>query len=108
MLAYNTMVNRVTGVSPYFALFRQNCQLPLDLVLLLPTKQEYRNPKSKAEFYFHDLHERFYSTYAYILKNQDSYILKEADCPYYTMNHQKVNVGDIVYYFSLHAQPGVL
>ena len=42
-----------------------------------------------------------------MLKNQDSYLQKEADRPDRTMSHQKVNVGDIVYYFSRRAQPGV-
>ena len=71
VLAYNTMMNRVTGVSPYFAVFGRNCQLPLDLVLAAPGSTNSQQASTEAESYIRDLRQRFRAIYSYMLKNQD-------------------------------------
>ena len=107
-LAYNTMIHRVTGVSPYYAVFGRQCVLPLDLVMCLPVQASQSEQDRDPTRYTIDLREKFRAIYQYMEKNQDSYIARQNARPDKTLDHQRVDVGDIVYYYSLRAQPGLV
>ena len=106
VLAYNTMENCVTGVTPFFAVYGCQARLPIDLIMQLPADDEKPDDLGDNLRIVVNLRDKFRINMKYMLENQDSYLNHESSQPDRTLDRQKVAIGDIVYYFSQPAQVG--
>ena len=107
VLAINTTVNRVTGVSPYFAVYGRNCNLPIDLVLSLPTDPVDLDATNDPQRFGLNMRAKFRRIYQYMISQQDAEVARDVTQHTRTIENMKIRVGDQVYYFSNRAQPGL-
>ena len=67
VMAYNTTVNRITGVTPFEAVFGRNPVLPIDLIFL------FQHPaQSTFSEHIADMHRKFSEICEKMLKNTES------------------------------------
>ena len=100
LLAINTTVNHVTGVSLYYAVYGPDRNLPLDLVMAVPGEPGKYSSTINPQLFGLNIKACFQCIYAFMLQNQDSYIAREQIKPSKILNGQELHVGDQVYYFS--------
>ena len=89
-MAYNTKVSHATGVTPYLALFGRECRLPVDLIIPSP-----EDLSTVADHVRHAV-TNFTTIYAYMRKNQDAVIRRNAKL--YTGSTHDFKIGDNVWY----------
>ena len=106
VLAINSSTNRVTGVSPYFATFGREANLPLDIIMDVPGEVEQPNLNEPQLFALH-IRQKFRDIYQYMMLNQDKHIHKEISNAALSATHERIEQGDMVYYFCPRAVPGI-
>ena len=90
-LAYNTKVNKTTGMTPFHAMMGREARLPVEIVIEAPTKK-HENP----EIYADELINRFVKIYAFMRKNQNATIRRNAKL--YTRTTKEFHPQDEVWY----------
>ena len=101
VMAYNTTINRETGMSPYEVVFGKRATLPVDLVFPFPRKEGI----SKSN-YVEDLKRRFSKIARQVCEAQDSSLsLKQSH--YQARDPKPFQKGDVVYYFLGRVKPGL-
>ena len=100
-MAYNTTINRITGVSPFEAMFGRNPILPLDLIF------PFKHP-SQVTFSEHiaSMRQRFSDICEKVVLNTKSAIARK-NANYQGRKPPPFQVGDVVYYFLTRVRPGL-
>ena len=93
VMAYNTAENRVTGVSPYWAVFGTAPILPADIIFPLQRKE-----MMSFSTYIENLKLRFQRIYEQICKNQNASLMID-NAKYQARSPVMFKPGDSVYYF---------
>ena len=101
VMAYNTTINRITGVSPFEAMFGRNPILPLDLIF------PFKHP-SQVTFSEHiaTMRQRFSDICEKVVFNTKSAIARK-NANYQGRKPPPFQVGDVVYYFLTRVRPGL-
>ena len=101
LLAYNSTVNRVTGVTPFQAVFGHNIKLPIDLVFPFSSQIDENwtshigNLRSKLSKLYHD-----------ICVHQKQVFMRE-NMKYQGKPTPQLQVGDTVFYFMARVKPNL-
>ena len=103
VFVYNTMKNRITGVSPYFAVFGREPQIPARLLF----DMNLQNDTQKFSDYIEDIKNRFQQIHQKMVETQRTQVQKEIDRDERDGRGESFNVGDQVYIFSAKSRPGV-
>ena len=90
--AYNTKVNAITKVTPFFAFTGREACLPLDLLVALPKAEQSTVSESVR-----DTLERIRKIYAYVRSNGEAVIKRNANL--YTGRKNEYTAGQLVYYY---------
>ena len=101
LLAYNSTVNRVIGISPFEAVFYRKVTLPVDLVFPF-TQPEGVSWSSHIE----DLKSKLSMMYERITNHQSTVLARE-NARIQARTGTKLQVGDMCYYFLARNQAGV-
>ena len=100
-LAYNVAVNRVTGVSPYEAVFGKPMTLPIDLVF------PFERPATKSwSTHLADLQLKIPQLTRAICEHQRTCIAR-SNSNFQARSRPALTVGDSVYYFMARVQRGL-
>jgi len=93
VLAYNTTINRVTGYSPFEAVFGFPARLPVDIVFPL-NRKEGRSSSNQIE----DMKLRFHRIYEQVCERQKAGIMLD-HYRFQDRSKPEFKVGDLVYFF---------
>jgi len=97
LFAYRTTVSNVTGVTLYQAMFGVNSRVPIDVLFPMPVPATESWPR-----YVGELQQRLQATYDFMRKNQKAAVARVTAYQSGRVTRAtKVEVGDVVYYFSL-------
>ena len=98
-LAYNTKINQVTGLTPYFIVYGREARLPLDLMIKLPREEDL-----EILDFVKQTRRRFQSMMEYIRAQGEAQILWNAMV--YEGNPDEWKPGNQVYYYTPRSVPG--
>ena len=98
-LAYNTKINQVTGLTPYFIVYGREARLPLDLMIKLPREEDL-----EVSDFVKQTRRRFQSMVEYIRAQGEAQILRNAMV--YEGNPDEWKPGNQVYYYTPRSVPG--
>ena len=101
VFAYNCSVNRMTGVSPFFAIFGRNPVLPVDVIFPLPEERG-----EGWEKYLQDMKANFHSIWRSMAQKQELSIAVDQA---HDQGRKKpaIQAGDVVYIYVGYIKPGI-
>ena len=103
VLAYNTMKNRMTGHSPFYAVFGRTPRLPSNLFL-----PEINQPEIQSMSDFvQKLQDNYHKIYNSMIQLQQTAVERERERDNQKQGQPSFEVGDTVYVFSHKPRPGV-
>jgi hypothetical protein len=103
VFAYNNTVNRMTGVSPFQAIFGRAPKLPVDWIFPTGAKEDDRQ---RMPEYLADIKLKFQRLMEAMVQHQKSAIaLDQSKCS--TSERANFQEGQIVYYFMARLKPGI-
>ena len=101
VMAYNSSVNRITGMSPFEAVFGRNPTLPIDLIFPLHTTES-----QSWSTHVEGLRSKFSTLCQKICQTQNTVISRE-NAKFQARSKPEIVEGDTVFYFLAHINPGL-